>query len=182
MSEKEYFNAEGVLMKYQGGKTIQETTLLKYRFDAGIKKVDSPRYKAYDGNINGQLVIDKKNRASTFMVYVTTKDYDIRFKFSYELMNLILEIRNSMYDLEPVRNPFYDVKRSQMNFDNLSFTPKLIEVLTTKRVPLTDATRKQILLNNAKEILAMKNKHDMEISKFLKNEEACNEQDEISNE
>jgi hypothetical protein len=176
MSGKEYFNAEGILIKYQGGKTIQETTLLKYKFDAGIKKVDSPRYKAYDGNINGQLVIDKNNRASTFLVYVEHNGYDIRFKFSYELMGLILGIRNSMYDLNPVRNPFYDVINSELNFDNLSFTPKLMEALTMKRIPLSDARRKQIILDNSKEILALKNKHDIDVSEFLKNEETENKQ------
>lgn len=177
MIEKEYFNADAVLMKYQGGKILQETTLLKYRFDAGIKKLDSPRYKAYKDKINGQLVIDKNNRASTFIVYVEHNGYDIRFQFSYELMNLILEIRNSMYEQDPVRNPFYDVERSQMNFNNLSFTPKLLETLTTKRMLLTDAERKQIILDNSKEILAMQDKHEIDIFKFLENEEA-----EISNE
>jgi len=173
MTGKDYFDTgEGVLIKYQDGKTIQETTLLKYKFDGGIKKITSHRYMGYRDKINGQLLIDKKNRASAFFIYVTIDEYDIRFHVSYELMNLILEIRNSMYDLPPVRNPFYNVTNSEINFNNLSFTPKLIEALATKRIPLSDAERNQILLNNAKEILALKDKHWIDVSEFLKNEEA----------
>jgi|GEM_PF-2786063 len=171
MSREEYLDAiEGVLLKNHDGKIVQENTLLQYRFTGGIKKRDSPRYKVYRDKINGRLVIDKYNQKSTFVVYIKHGDYDIRFQFSYELMNLILEIRNSMYDMSPVRNPFYNIKNSQINFDNLSYTPKLIEALTTKRMPLTNDNRKQILLNNTKEILAMKDKHTIDIAKFLKND------------
>lgn len=172
MVAKDYFDAEGVLIKHQGGKTIQETTMLKYWFAGDIKKRKSPRYMQYKDKINGQLVIDSNNQHSAFLIYVEHDDYDIRFKISYELMTLILEVRNSMYDLQPIKNPFYSVGRSEINFNRLSFTPKLIEALTTKRKPLTDAKRKQILLTNSKEILALKDKHAINVLEFLKDEEA----------
>jgi hypothetical protein len=179
MAGKEYFKAEdGVFIRYCGGKTTQETTLLKYWFDAGIKKIASPKYVGYRGKVNGQLLIDKNNKATAFFIYVKTDEYDIRFHFSYELMNLILSIRNSMYDSKPVRNPFYEVERSELNFSNLSFTPKLIEALSTKRIPLNDAERNQILSNNMKEILDLKDKHEINVSEFLKDEEGNSLQDE----
>ncbi len=172
MVAKEYFDAEGVLIKHQSGKTIQETTMLKYWFDASIKKVTSPRYAPYQNKINGQLVIDPNNQNSAFIVYIEHDGFDLKFRMSYELMTLILEVRNSMYDLQPIKNPFYSVGRSEINFKRLSFTPKLIEALSTKRKPLTDAKRKQIILTNSKEILTLKDKHAMNVLEFLKDEEA----------
>lgn len=175
MSGKEYFNSgEGLLLKHQGGKTIQENTLLKYEFKADIKKTTSPRYVAFNGNVNGRLQVDKHNQNSAFLIYVEHDGYDIRLQFSYELMSLILEIRNSFYDAEPVRNPFYDIGRSSLEFKRLSYTPKLVEMLTTKRIKLDEDKREQIILKNAKEILDLKNKHQEGLIELLMREEARN--------
>lgn len=166
---KDYFDTgEGIILKSEGGRIAQENLLLKYNFSGDIKKISSPRYMAYNDKINGQLMIDKHNRGSVFKIYVKCDNYDIRFQLSYELMSLILEVRNSMYDLDPVKNPFYDIENSKVVFDNLYFTPKLIEVLTKKRVPLTEHERQNILMRNSKEILALKNKHEEELLDFLK--------------
>lgn len=175
MSGKDYFNSgEGLLLKHQGGKTIQENTLLKYDFKADIKKVTSPKYVTFNGNVNGRLQVDKHNQNSVFMIYVEHDGYDIRFHLSYELMNLILEIRNSFYDAEPVKNPFYDIGHSKLEFKRLSYTPKLIEMLTTKRIRLDENKREQIILKNAKEILDLKNRHQEGIIELLMREEARN--------
>jgi len=105
---KDYFDSgEGILIKNENGRIAQENLLLKYNFSGDIKKLSSPRYMAYKDKINGQLMINKHNTGSVFKIYVEHDGCDIRFQLSYELMSLILEIRNSMYDLDLVVNPFY---------------------------------------------------------------------------
>ena len=169
---KDYFDTgEGVIIKNEGGRTAQESLLLKYNVSGDIKKVSSPRYMAYNNKINCQLLVDKHNKRSSFIAYIEHDGYDIRFRISYELMSLVLEIRNSMYDLPPIINPFYNTERSMLMFDNLYFTPKLVEVLSKKRIPITEHERQNILLKNSKEILALNKKHKERLIELLIDEE-----------
>lgn len=172
MGSKEYFDSgEGLLLKHSNGKTVQENTLLKYDFKADIKKISSPRYVTFKGKVNGRLQVDKHNQNSVFLIYIEHNGHDIRIPISFELMALILEVRNSFYDAEPVKNPFYNVERSALEFKNMTYTPKLVELLTTKRIKLNEDKRQQILLKNSREIFAMKEKHNIDIKAFLKGEE-----------
>ncbi|KKG79812.1 hypothetical protein [Methanosarcina mazei] len=173
MDGRQYHDTgKGVLLKHNNGKTTQENTLLNYDFKADIKKITSPRYVTFKGKVNGRLQVDKHNQNSAFLIYIEHNGHDIRIPFSFELMALILEIRNSFWEAEPIKNPFFNVERSSVVWKNMSCTPKLVELLTTKRIKINDEERKQILLKNSKEIIAMGKQHDVDIKTFLKEEEA----------
>lgn len=172
MDGRQYHDTgEGLIIKNQYGKIKQENTLLNYDFKADIKKISSPRYVTFKGKINGTLQVDKHNQNSAFLIYIEHNGHDIRIPFSFELMALILEIRNSFWEAEPVKNPFFNVERSSIVWKNMTCTPKLMELLTTKRIKINEEERKEIILKNSKEIIAMGKKHEIDIKTFLKGEE-----------